>query len=106
MGVKQPSAAHAPHDRPALGTRPDRVRLAAGLLHSLLLQREAYLHRWQPLPQRARTPGVLSQDAVAQVIARYLWDRGERPERMISLPRDLKDRICRTLRGQSSPPGP
>jgi hypothetical protein len=44
---------------------------------------------------------TLSQSAAAQVIAEHLWDSGERSDAETGLPRGLKDRVHRTLRGEA-----
>lgn len=100
MEAKQPAVADASQSRhsPA-ASQQDRVRVAAELLQSFLLQREPYASRWQEYQRRVPVPGTLNQAAVAQVIAQQLWDSGERPESEISLPRSLKDRIHRALHG-------
>jgi hypothetical protein len=79
--------------------RFSRMQAAGELLQSLLL-RPPYLDRWQRLHRRGFSDRMLNQSAVAQVIADYLWDSGERPETEISLPRGLKDRVHRALRGE------
>jgi hypothetical protein len=103
MGLKQRPVADASQSvrgHPPAGAGPGRVRLAGELLQSLLLRQEAYRCLWQPLQRRVHPPGVLSQAAVAQVIAQHLWDSGERSDTRVSLPRDLKDRIRRALQGE------
>src|ERR1700730_13667961 len=77
-----------------------QIRATGELLQSLLLQRQAYLDQWRRFQRRGPAREALSQSAVAQVIAEYLWDAGERPETEISLPRGLKDRVHRALRGE------
>ena len=77
-----------------------RTRETGDLLQSLLLQRPAYVHKWRRFQRRGPARDVLSQSAVAQVIAEHLWDSGERSETEISLPRCLKDRVHRALRGE------
>jgi len=79
----------------------DRLRAAGELLHALLLQRPAYARQWQRLQRRGLSRDVLSQSAVAQVIAEHLWDSGERSDAETGLPRGLKDRVHRALRGEA-----
>jgi hypothetical protein len=69
------------------------------LLRTLLLQDPRYRRRWQTHTTRARS--VLSQAAVAEVIALDLWERGERAEAFTDLARSLKDRVSRALNGQA-----
>jgi hypothetical protein len=62
----------------------------------LLLKQGAYRDRWEAYAHDI-IPGEVNQSAVCQVIAQHLWDRGERSEADIQLPRKLKDRISRAL---------
>jgi len=71
-------------------------RAAAQHLRVLLLKQGAYRARWEAYAHDI-TPGEISQSAVCQVIAQYLWDRGERSESDTQLPRKLKDRVSRAL---------
>jgi hypothetical protein len=71
------------------------------LLQALLIQQPAYAIQWQRFQRRSLTREVLSQSAVAQVIAEHLWDSGERSDSETSLPRGLKDRVHRALRGEA-----
>lgn len=82
------------------GGQAGRTRETGDLLQSLLVQRPAYVHRWRRFQRRGPAREVLSQSAVAQVIAEHLWDSGERPETEILLPRALKDRVHRALCGE------
>jgi hypothetical protein len=80
--------------------RADRLRETGELLQALLLQRPAYADRWRKSRRRGLARETLSQAAVAQVIADYLWSSGERPDDEMGLPRGLKDRVHRALRGE------
>ena len=64
-----------------------------------LLRDEPYRADWLVYARRPR-PGQISQAAVAQVVANYLWDTGLADEHDRNLPRELKDRIGRALRGE------
>src|ERR1700761_5375184 len=102
MKVKQPTVADMSQPVPAdlTSARAERVRATAELLRALLAEREPYLRRWIPFQRRISVPGMLSQAAIAQVIAHYLWDSGERSEAEDRLPRNLKDRVHRALQGE------
>jgi hypothetical protein len=82
-------------------SREDRLRATGELLQGLLLQRPAYAGQWQQFQRRGLGREVLSQSAVAQVIAEHLWDSGERSDTETQLPRGLKDRVHRALRGEA-----
>jgi hypothetical protein len=79
----------------------DRLRETGELLRTLLLQRPAYASQWRHLQRRSLSRETLSQSAVAQVIAVHLWDSGERSDTETGLPRELKDRVHRALRGET-----
>jgi len=64
-----------------------------------LLSSEPYRTEWLMYARRPRA-GTISQAAVAQVLARYLWDAGLADEHDRDLPRELKDRVGRALRGE------
>lgn len=81
--------------------RADRLRLTGELLQALLIQRPGYADRWQRVQRRSLSGEVLSQSAVARVIAEHLWDSGERSDAETGLPRELKDRVHRALRGET-----
>ena|SRR5487761_115716 len=74
-------------------------RAAARHLRVLLLRQGAYRDRWEAYAHDI-TPGEVSQSAVCQVVAQYLWDTGDRSEGDVRLPRKLKDRISRALTDQ------
>jgi hypothetical protein len=71
-------------------------RAAARHLRMLLLKPGPYRDRWEAYAHDI-SPGEVNQSAVCQVIAQHLWDKGERSEGDMKLPRKLKDRISRTL---------
>ncbi len=71
-----------------------RRELAAEHLRTLLLDREAYRARWQCLAINT-PPGLISQAAIAQVIANHLRQTGRAQPY-----RTLKDRIYRALSGK------
>ncbi|MEV4677091.1 MULTISPECIES: hypothetical protein [Actinomadura] len=79
--------------------RQGSVGAAGDLLHSLL-SREPYRARWEPFRRRTAAADPVNQAAVAQVLALYLWESGQRPERQTALARLLKDRIHRALSGE------
>jgi hypothetical protein len=81
--------------------RADRLRATGELLQALLIQQPTYADQWQRLQRRSLTRNVLSQSAVAQVIAKHLWDSGERSDSKTGLPRELKDRVHRALHGEA-----
>jgi hypothetical protein len=81
--------------------RAGRLRATGELLQALLLQEPAYASQWQRFQRRSLSREVLSQSAVAQVIAEHLWESGERSDLETSLPRELKDRVHRALRGEA-----
>ena len=69
------------------------------LLYRLLSEPGRARKQWVAASKTATTPGEVNLSAVAQVIAEHLWDSGERSEQDTDLPRNLKDRIRRALRG-------
>lgn len=73
------------------------VAATGALLRDLLTADPRYRQRWRALVKRANSD--LSQAAVAEVVALYLWECGERSDRATSLPRVLKDRVSRALNG-------
>jgi hypothetical protein len=83
------------------GEHANRLRETGELLQALLLQRPAYADRWQQSRRRGLARETLSQSAVAQVIAEHLWSSGERSDAETGLPRGLKDRVHRALRGET-----
>ena len=85
-----------PHDSDLDSTV--RVGATGRLLREYLTANSRYRRRWQAKARRVRASDV-SQAAVAEVLAEYLWDIGERSDRQTSLARDLKDRVRRALSG-------
>lgn len=75
-----------------------RVVETGTLLRELLANDARYRQRWQVRARRVRQAD-LSQAAIAEVIANYLWESGERADTETSLARDLKDRVRRALTG-------
>ncbi len=78
---------------------PPPAERSGELLRELLSTNPRYRQRWQIRVRRNRTDD-LSQAAVAEVLALYLWEVGERADSDTSLARDLKDRVRRALLGQ------
>src|SRR5487761_1348130 len=76
-------------------------RAAARHLRVLLLRQGAYRDRWEAYAHDI-TPGEVSQSAVCQVVAQYLWDTGDRSEGDVRLPRKLKDRISRARNAETA----
>lgn len=73
---------------------------AAGrVLRELLTRNPRYRRRWQQHVHRNRAADGISWSAVATVVALHLWESGERPDSQTHLPRQLRDRIRRALRG-------
>jgi hypothetical protein len=85
-------------------TDQDRAQSVAHLLEKFLLERDDYAKLWQNCQKRARPVGALNQAAIAQVIAEYLWDTGERLDTETDLPRILKDPVHRALQGKGISP--
>ncbi|MCL6549719.1 MAG: hypothetical protein K6T37_01735 [Acidothermus cellulolyticus] len=78
---------------------PSGPRRAAAYLRRLLTEPGPYRRRWQQHALRLRGTRI-NQAAVAHVLARRLWEAGERDEEHADLPRELKDRVARALRGE------
>jgi hypothetical protein len=79
--------------------RPSAGRRAAGsFLHELLAQQGPYRRLWERDVVRSR-PGEITQLAVAQVLARYLWSHPRGTGDVDALPRQLKDTVGRALSG-------
>lgn len=70
---------------------------AAGPYLRELMLAAPYRARWER--HATRLAGGPNLSAIAQVIAEHLWETGERDEAEESLPRELKDRVGRALRG-------
>jgi hypothetical protein len=73
-------------------------RTAAKYLHELLAQQGPYRRRWEQHVVRARS-GEITQLAVAEVLARYLWSHPRVAGDADVLPRQLKDTVARALSG-------
>jgi hypothetical protein len=79
--------------------RPAAGRRAAGnFLHELLARQGPYRRLWEREVVRSR-PGEITQLAVAQVLARYLWSHPRATGDVDALPRQLKDTVARALSG-------
>jgi len=79
--------------------RPAGGRRAAGnFLHELLARQGPYRRLWEREVVRSR-PGEITQLAVAQVLARYLWSHPRATGDVGALPRQLKDTVARALSG-------
>jgi hypothetical protein len=74
-------------------------RAAASYLHELLQRPGAYRRLWEQHVVRAR-PGEITQLAVAEVLARYLWSYPRVPGDADVLPHQLKDTVSRALSGR------
>jgi hypothetical protein len=72
---------------------------AAAYLRELLLRPGRFRSNWEQYAERSRT-GQINQLAVAEVLARYLWDYPRRPGDSEVLPRQLKDTASRALSGK------
>ena len=72
---------------------------ASLVLKDLLLTNAKYRRNWQRFAKR-ESRSELTQAAVAQVIALYLWEAGVREETETDLPRALRDRVRRALAGK------
>jgi hypothetical protein len=73
-------------------------RSAARYLRALLAQQGPYRRLWEQHVVRARS-GELTQLAVAEVLARYLWSHPRVAVDQDALPRQLKDTVGRALSG-------
>lgn len=72
---------------------------AAAYLRELLLDPGRTRSTWEQYAERNR-PGYINQLAVAEVLARHLWDYPRRPGDNEILPRQLKDTASRALSGK------
>ena len=72
---------------------------AAAYLRELLLRPGRTSSTWEQYAERNR-PGHINQLAVAEVLARHLWDYPRRPGDDEILPRQLKDTASRALSGK------
>ena len=73
-------------------------RAAAKYLRELLTQQGPYRRRWERYVVRARSTEI-TQLAVAEVLARYLWTHPRVTGDADALPRQLKDTVSRALSG-------
>src|SRR5215469_9395409 len=81
-------------DAPAAAGR----RAAAAYLCELLAQQGRYRRLWEQHVVRSR-PGEITQLAVAEVLARHLWNHPRVSGDEDVLPRQLKDTVARALSG-------
>jgi len=72
---------------------------AAAYLRELLLRPGRTRRTWEQYAERNR-PGQINQLAVAEVLARHLWDYPRRPGDNEILPHQLKDTASRALSGK------
>jgi hypothetical protein len=77
---------------------PAGRRAAAAYLCELLAQHGRYRRRWEQHVVRSR-PGEITQLAVAEVLARYLWSHPRVASDEDVLARQLKDTVARALSG-------
>ncbi len=73
-------------------------RAAARYLRELLAQQGQYRRLWEQHVVRSR-PGEITQLAVAEVLARHLWNHPRVAGDADVLPRQLKDTVARALSG-------
>lgn len=81
-------------------SRQQAIKATSELLYHLLKTELRYRRRWQSAGRRFRS-NEPAPAAIAQVLAEYLWDSGERADTELDLPRQLRDRVRRTLVGES-----
>jgi hypothetical protein len=74
-------------------------RAAAAYLRELLLRPSRVRRTWEQYAERNRA-GQINQLAVAEVLARHLWNYPRRPGDTDVLPRQLKDTASRALSGK------
>ena len=72
---------------------------AAAYLRELLLRPGRFRSTWEQYAERSR-PGQINQLAVAEVLARHLWEYPRRTGDAEILPRQLKDTASRALSGK------
>ena len=91
-------AHHGPDPSPAA---PDDLarQAAAEYLHELLLRPGRTRRTWEQYAERTRL-GQVNQLAVAEVLARHLWQHPRRRGDGDLLPRQLKDTAARALSGR------
>jgi hypothetical protein len=77
----------------------DGREAAAAYLRELLLRPGRFRSRWEQYAERSRR-GHVNQLAVAEVLARHLWNYPRRSGDAEVLPRQLKDTVARSLTGK------
>ena len=78
---------------------PTGVQAAAAYIRELLLRPGRYRRKWEQYAERSRV-GHVNQLAVAEVLARYLWQHPRGKGDLDVLPRQLKDTASRALSGR------
>lgn len=78
---------------------PTGVQAAAAYIRELLLRPGRYRRKWEQYAERSRA-GQVNQFAVAEVLARYLWQHPRAQGDIDVLPRQLKDTASRALSGK------
>jgi len=84
---------------PADSATPTPAQAAAAYLRELLLRPGRYRRTWQQYAERSR-PGKVNQLAVAEVLARHLWEHPRASGDSDVAPRQLKDTAARALSGK------
>jgi hypothetical protein len=97
-GPATPAAGGHAASAPSAGSGAQR-QAAADYLRELLLRPGRARRTWEQYAERSR-PGQINQLAVAEVLARHLWDYPRRPGDNEILPRQLKDTASRALSGK------
>src|SRR6201996_4175734 len=83
----------------SVAAAPGARQAAAAYLRELLLRPGRFRSTWEQYAERSR-PGQINQLAVAEVLARYLWNYPRRAGDSDILPRQLKDTASRALSGK------
>ena len=84
---------------PPDSARSTGVQAAAAYIRELLLRPGRYRRKWEQYAERSRS-GQVNQLAVAEVLARYLWQHPRVEGDLDVLPRQLKDTASRALSGK------
>src|SRR5580658_10403193 len=84
---------------PADSATPTGAQAAAAYLRELLLRPGRYRRTWEQYAERSR-PGKVNQLAVAEVLARHLWEHPRASGDSDVAPRQLKDTAARALSGK------
>jgi hypothetical protein len=84
---------------PSDSALPSGVQAAAAYIRELLLRPGRYRRKWEQYAERSRA-GQVNQLAVAEVLARYLWQHPRAQGDLEVLPRQLKDTASRALSGK------